>query len=92
MGWGTLRGEAVEFRSCGTTIQAHVGRPAVPGRFPAVIILHGLPGLQPDLERAAERFGEYVERGNELSDSAAIVRLYDEERGRGRGRGMVRVE
>ncbi len=58
MGWSTIRGEAVEFRSCGQTIQAHLGRPAVPGRFPAVIILHGLPGLQPNVKRAAERFGD----------------------------------
>jgi 3-hydroxyisobutyrate dehydrogenase len=36
----------------------------------------------PLVERAAERYGEYVEQGNEMRDSASIVRIYDEERKR----------
>jgi 3-hydroxyisobutyrate dehydrogenase-like beta-hydroxyacid dehydrogenase len=35
----------------------------------------------PLVERAAERYGEYVEQGNEMRDSASIVRIYDRERG-----------
>ena len=58
MGWSTIRGEAVEFRSCGTTVRGHLGRPAAPGRFPAVIVLHGLPGMLSNIQRAAERFGD----------------------------------
>jgi 3-hydroxyisobutyrate dehydrogenase len=43
---------------------------------------HDLRLALPLVERAAERYGEYIEKGNEMRDSASIVRLYDEERGR----------
>ena len=58
MGWGILGGEDVEFRSGETTIQAHLGRPAAPGRYPAVIMLHGINGPSPGTRRAAERLGD----------------------------------
>lgn len=44
---------------------------------------HGIGLALPLAERAAERYAEYVEAGNEMRDSASIVRLYDQERGRG---------
>jgi carboxymethylenebutenolidase len=58
VGWGILGGEDVGFRSGDVTIQAHVGRPAMPGRFPAVIMLHGINGPSAGTRRAAERFGD----------------------------------
>ncbi len=58
MGWGILGGEAAEIRSGDVTLQAHVGRPAAPGRFPAVIMLHGINGPTAGTRRAAERFGD----------------------------------
>jgi carboxymethylenebutenolidase len=58
MGWGILDGEDVEFRSGGATVQAHLGRPAAPGRYPAVISLHGRNGPSPGTRRAAERYGD----------------------------------
>ena len=42
--------------------------------------LHGLGLDLPVVETAAERYRTYVERGNGMSDSASIVRLYDESR------------
>jgi 3-hydroxyisobutyrate dehydrogenase len=43
---------------------------------------HDLGLALPLVERAAERYREYVEAGNEMRDSASIVRLYDAERRR----------
>jgi 3-hydroxyisobutyrate dehydrogenase len=37
----------------------------------------GLGLALPVVERAVERYAEYVERGNEMQDSASIVRLYE---------------
>ena len=56
--WGILEGETVEFRSRGATIRGHLGRPAAPGRFPAIILIHGINGLAAGVRRAAERFGD----------------------------------
>jgi carboxymethylenebutenolidase len=58
MGWGILGGEDIEFRCGNVTLQAHVGRPARPGRYPAVITLHGINGPSAGTLRAAERFGD----------------------------------
>src|SRR4051794_3274397 len=58
MGWGILGGGNVTFRSGEATLAACLGRPAAPGRFPAVIILHGTSGLGAGMRRVAERFGE----------------------------------
>jgi len=58
MGWGILGGEDVEVRSGDVRLQAHVGRPAAPGRYPAVIMLHGINGPGAGTRRAAERFGD----------------------------------
>ncbi len=58
MGWGILGGEDVTFRSGDATLQAHIGRPARPGRFPALITLHGINGPSAGTLRAAERFGD----------------------------------
>jgi carboxymethylenebutenolidase len=58
MGWGILTGESVSFRSGEATVRGHLGRPAMPGRFPAVILVHGLNGLEAGNRRAAERFGD----------------------------------
>jgi carboxymethylenebutenolidase len=58
MGWGIIGGEAVEFRSSGVTVRAHLGRPAAPGRFPAIILIPGILGLEVGNKRAAERFGD----------------------------------
>ena len=65
MGWGILGGEAVSFRSGDATIRGHLGRPATEGRFPAVILLHGILGLAAGNKRACERFGDegYVALG-----------------------------
>jgi carboxymethylenebutenolidase len=65
MGWGILGGEPVRFRSGDATIQGHLGRPASDGRFPAVILLHGIKGLEAGNKRACERFGDagYVALG-----------------------------
>jgi carboxymethylenebutenolidase len=52
-------GEDVEFRSGNATMQAHVGRPAAPGRYPAVITLHGINGPSPSTHRWAERLGDH---------------------------------
>ena len=41
---------------------------------------HGLDLTLPVVESAAERYAAYVERGNEMADSASVVRLYDQER------------
>jgi 3-hydroxyisobutyrate dehydrogenase len=41
---------------------------------------HGLDLILPVVESAAERYAAYVERGNEMADSASVVRLYDQER------------
>jgi dienelactone hydrolase len=59
MGWGILGGEDVEFRSGNATLQAHIGRPAAPGRYPAIITLHGINGPSAGTHRAAERYGEH---------------------------------
>jgi carboxymethylenebutenolidase len=59
MGWGILGGEDVEFRSGNATIQAHIGRPAAPGRYPAIITLHGINGPSAGTHRAAERYGDH---------------------------------
>jgi len=58
MGWGILGGEDVEFRSGDARLRAHLGRPASPGRFPAVVALHGSSGLSAGMRRTAERFGD----------------------------------
>jgi carboxymethylenebutenolidase len=58
MGWGVLGGESVEIRSGSVALEAYVGRPAVEGRFPAVIMLHGINGPGAGTRRAAERFGD----------------------------------
>ena len=59
MGWGIPGGEDVQFRSGDATIQAHVGRPASPGRYPAIITLHGINGPSAGTLRAAQRFGDH---------------------------------
>jgi carboxymethylenebutenolidase len=59
MGWGILGGEDVEVRSGKATLQAHVGRPAAPGRHPAIITLHGIYGPSAGTFRAAERYGDH---------------------------------
>jgi len=41
---------------------------------------HGLDLTLPVVESAAERYARYVEQGNEMADSASVVRLYDRER------------
>lgn len=41
---------------------------------------HGLDLTLPVVESAAERYAAYVEQGNEMADSASVVRLYDRER------------
>ena len=41
---------------------------------------HGLDLNLPVVESAAERYAAYVEQGNEMADSASVVRLYDKER------------
>ena len=41
---------------------------------------HGLDLTLPVVESAAERYAGYVEQGNEMADSASVVRLYDRER------------
>jgi 3-hydroxyisobutyrate dehydrogenase len=41
---------------------------------------HGLDLALPVVECAAERYARYVEGGNEMADSASVVRLYDRER------------
>jgi carboxymethylenebutenolidase len=58
MGWGILGGEEAAIRSGAVTLEAHIGRPARAGRFPAVIMLHGINGPAPGTRRAAERFGD----------------------------------
>jgi dienelactone hydrolase len=58
MGWGILGGEAVEIQSGGVALQTHIGRPAAPGRYPAVIMLHGINGPSAGTRRAAERWGD----------------------------------
>lgn len=58
MGWGVLEGEEVSFRSGDVTVNGYVGRPAQPGRFPGVIILHGIGGPGPGTRRLAERLGD----------------------------------
>jgi len=58
VGWGILGGENVTLRSGEATLEACLGRPAAPGRFPAVIILHGTSGLGAGMRRVAERFGD----------------------------------
>ena len=40
----------------------------------------GLDLMLPVVECAAERYAHYVEQGNEMADSASVVRLYDRER------------
>jgi carboxymethylenebutenolidase len=58
MGWSILGGETVEFRSGGATVRGHLGRPAAPGRYPAIVMIHGINGLLAGNKRAAERLGE----------------------------------
>jgi carboxymethylenebutenolidase len=58
MGWGILGGQDVQFRSGDVMLQGHLGRPAAPGRYPAVIWLHGIFGPTAGTNRAAERFGD----------------------------------
>ena len=58
MGWSVPGGETVSFRSGEATIQGHLGRPAAPGRYPAMIFMHGINGLAAGNKRAAERFGD----------------------------------
>jgi 3-hydroxyisobutyrate dehydrogenase len=41
---------------------------------------HGLDLTLPVVESAAERYADYVAQGNEMADSASVVRLYDPER------------
>jgi 3-hydroxyisobutyrate dehydrogenase len=41
---------------------------------------HGLELSLPVVESATERYARYVEGGNEMADSASVVRLYDRER------------
>ena len=41
---------------------------------------HGLDLMLPVVECAAKRYAHYVEQGNEMADSASVVRLYDRER------------
>lgn len=41
---------------------------------------HGLDLTLPVVESAAERYARYVEQGNEMADSASVVRLYDRKR------------
>lgn len=41
---------------------------------------HGLELTLPVVESATERYAQYVEQGNEMADSASVVRLYDRER------------
>jgi 3-hydroxyisobutyrate dehydrogenase-like beta-hydroxyacid dehydrogenase len=41
---------------------------------------HGLDLSLPVVESATERYARYVEGGNEMADSASVVRLYDRER------------
>jgi len=41
---------------------------------------HGLDLTLPVVESAAECYARYVEQGNEMADSASVVRLYDRER------------
>jgi len=53
-----LGGERVEFLSGGVPIRAHLGRPAAPGRYPAVIVLHAMPGWIENVRRATERLGD----------------------------------
>src|SRR4051794_3873535 len=45
MSWGILGGEDVTLRCGDATLQAVLGRPAAPGRYPAVIVFHGTSGL-----------------------------------------------
>src|SRR3954465_2495058 len=56
--WGILGGETVEFRSRGATVRGHLGRPAAPGRFPAMILIHGINGLAAGNRRGAGRLGQ----------------------------------
>jgi carboxymethylenebutenolidase len=58
MGWGIPGGEDVEIRCRDVTLQAHVGRPARAGRYPAVITLHGINGPSAGTLRWAERLGD----------------------------------
>jgi 3-hydroxyisobutyrate dehydrogenase len=41
---------------------------------------HALDLALPVVESAAERYAAYVKQGNEMADSASVVRLYDKER------------
>ena len=58
MGWAVLGGEDAEFRSGEARLRACLGRPAAPGRYPTVIVLHGTTGLGAGMRRVATRFGE----------------------------------
>jgi carboxymethylenebutenolidase len=58
MGWAVLAGEAATFPSGEATINAHLGRPAAPGRYPAFIAVHGIYGLEAGNRRAVERLAE----------------------------------
>lgn len=58
MGWGILHTEDVTIHSGDATLTAHLGRPARPGRFPGVVVLHGSSGLGDGMRRAAARYGD----------------------------------
>jgi carboxymethylenebutenolidase len=86
MGWGILGGEDVECRSGGVTVRGHLGRPAAPGRFPAVISLHGRSGPSAGTNRAAERYGDagyvglaidYFSRTNDPPDAEVMGYVAD---------------
>jgi dienelactone hydrolase len=86
MGWGIIGGEDVEFRSGDATVRGHLGRPAAPGRFPAVISLHGRNGPSAGTNRAAERYGDegfvglvidYFSRTNDPPDAEVMRYVAD---------------
>jgi carboxymethylenebutenolidase len=58
MGWAKLGGETVELRSGDATIRGYLARPAEPGRYPALVSIHGIGGLADGNRRAMDRFAD----------------------------------
>lgn len=57
MGWSIPGGESVGFASGAATVRGHLGRPAAPGRHPAIVLIHGIYGLAAGNKAACERLG-----------------------------------
>ena len=51
-----VRGEAIEFKSGGDTIQGYLARPSQPGRNPGIVVIHEAFGLVEHIRDIARRF------------------------------------